>query len=47
MNISNRTLHIVKFSLDLILCFWRPIFLDFQNETAGLWVNKSINKGAK
>ena len=28
---SNCTLYIVKFSLDLILCFW-PIFVDFQNE---------------
>ena len=32
INVSNCTLYIVKFSLDLIPYFW-PIFVDFQNET--------------
>ena len=46
INISNCTLYIVKFSLDLIACFWL-ILVDFQNETAGLCVNNSINKDVK
>ena len=44
--ISNYTLYIVKFSLDLILCF-SPIFVDFQNEATGLCVNNSIDKDTK
>ena len=35
-----------SFLLDLIPCFG-PIVVDFQNETASLWVNNSINKDVK
>ena len=38
VNVSNCAVDIVKFSFDLIPCFW-PIFVDFQNETASLCVN--------
>ena len=44
--ISNCTLHLLTFSLDMTLIFW-PIFVDFQNEAAGLCVNNSINKDVK
>ena len=43
INISNCTLYIVKFSLDLISRFWTT-FVDSQNEATGLCVNNSINK---
>ena len=38
INISNCTLHIVKVFIGFDTLFW-PIFVDFQNETAGLCVN--------
>ena len=38
INISNCTLHIVKVFIGFDTLFW-PIFVDFQNETAGLSVN--------
>ena len=48
INVSNYTTDIVKFSLDLIPCFW-PIFVDFQVYalTAGLCINSSVNKDMK
>ena len=46
MDISNHTLYFVKISLDLIRCFW-PIFVDFQNEAAGLCFDNSIDKDVK
>ena len=46
INLSNCTVNIVKFSLDLIPCFW-PIFVDFQNEADGLCVNHPTDKDLK
>ena len=46
MNISNCTLHIIKFFIGFDTLFW-PTFVDFQSETAGLCVKNSINKDAK
>ena len=43
---NNYALYIVKFSLDLISCSL-PIFVDFQNEAAGLCVKNSMNTDVK
>ena len=43
---SNCTLYVVKFSSDLVPFFGR-VFVDVQNEAAGLRVNNSINKDMK
>ena len=46
MNISNCTLYIVKLFIGSDTRCW-PIFVDFQDEVAGLRVNNSINKNMK
>ena len=46
MNISNCTLYIVKLFVGSDTRYW-PIFVDFQDEVAGLRVNNSINKNMK
>ena len=46
MNISNFTLYIVKLFVGSDTRCW-PIFVDFQDEVAGLRVNNSINKNMK
>ena len=46
INISNCTLHIVKFFIGFDTLFW-PIFVDFQNEAASVCIDNSTDKDVK